>query len=101
MLKDLSIEVGRVVISKAGRDKGRCLMIYEVVDDDYVLLVDGTLRKIRSPKRKKIKHLDLKPECLDMIKEKIMTGQKVFDAEIKSRIESFGYGPVGPNGKEG
>jgi ribosomal protein L14E/L6E/L27E len=50
---------GQLVKSKSGRDKSRHFLILEVVDDDYVLLVDGDLRKLAKPKKKKIIHLQI------------------------------------------
>lgn len=52
---DLSI--GQIVKSKAGRDKGESFIVYDIIDDKYVLLVDGKLRKISRPKKKKVMHL--------------------------------------------
>lgn len=51
------IAVGSVVISKAGRDKGKKLVVVELVDEDFVNVADGGLRRVEKPKRKKIKHL--------------------------------------------
>ncbi|MDR1260175.1 MAG: hypothetical protein LBJ83_00355 [Oscillospiraceae bacterium] len=50
------MEKGRVVKSLAGRDKGA---FFAVVDFDniYCFLVDGDLRKLEKPKKKKIKHV--------------------------------------------
>jgi len=90
-MQDLSIEVGRVVHSKAGRDKGRFFVINGIIDETYVYVVDGELRKLAKPKKKKVKHLELKPEVLTGIKEKIETGKKVFDAEIKKAIKNTRY----------
>lgn len=44
--------VGQVVKSRAGRDRGRTFLIYEILDEDFVLVVDGDLRKLKNPKRK-------------------------------------------------
>lgn len=49
--------LGRVVISKAGRDAGNLYIIIEQIDDSYVLLADGRLKTIEKPKKKKLKHL--------------------------------------------
>ena len=49
--------LGQLVKTTAGRDKGRFMLIIEIVDEDYVYLVDGDLRRVENPKRKKIKHL--------------------------------------------
>lgn len=47
---------GSVVVSKAGRDKGRFFLVVSV-ENDFALIADGDLRKLENPKRKKLKHL--------------------------------------------
>jgi len=89
--KDYAIEIGRVALSKAGRDAGKTFMIIDVLSDDYVMVVDGTTRKIAKPKKKKIKHLSIKPFILDGIQKKILEGQQVFDAEIRKKLDSLGF----------
>ena len=49
--------LGRVVYSKTGRDKGKIFVIIQVVNDRYVMLADGDLRKIENPKMKNVCHL--------------------------------------------
>lgn len=81
-------QVGRVVVSTAGRDTGRVFMILSVVDDSYVYIADGDLRKLDHPKKKKLKHLKLTGIVLDNIAEKLKLGTKVYDAEIRKAIKS-------------
>lgn len=81
-----SIEVGRIVISKAGRDAGTVFMITAVLDGQYVEVANGTLRKLAKPKKKKLRHLEVTPLFLENIREKIEQGKKVFDAELRSAI---------------
>lgn len=57
MDKTFFIEVGQVVRSKSGRDSGKIFLVYKIIDEDYVLIVDGKSRKLDKPKKKKIKHL--------------------------------------------
>ena len=57
MMERIPMEVGRVVMSKQGRDRDRCFVILSVVDDQYVMMADGLTRKLDHPKRKKVKHL--------------------------------------------
>ncbi len=85
------VEVGRVVFSRAGRDKGKYYIIVDIIDEQYVNISDGDLRRLASPKKKKIKHLDMKPEVLENIKEKLQNGKKVFDAELRSAIKALRY----------
>jgi ribosomal protein L14E/L6E/L27E len=85
------IEVGRVVFSKAGRDKGKYFIIVDIIDEQYVTVADGDLRRLSSPKKKKNKHLDMKPEVLEGIADKLTNGKKVFDAELRSAIRALRY----------
>ncbi|SHH15654.1 hypothetical protein SAMN02745245_00677 [Anaerosphaera aminiphila DSM 21120] len=66
MDKTFFIEVGQVVKSKAGRDIGEIFLVYEVLDDNYVLIVDGKTRKLNKPKKKKIKHLMIYKDIVNL-----------------------------------
>ena len=48
---------GEIVRSRAGRDRGRVFVIVKLLDEDYALLVDGRLRTLERPKKKKRRHL--------------------------------------------
>ena len=48
--------VGRIVISKAGRDKGKAQVILKITEN-YLLVCDGKERRLEHPKRKSVKHL--------------------------------------------
>ena len=37
------MEIGKIVKSKQGRDKGKVYVVYEIVDNDFVKLVNGWL----------------------------------------------------------
>lgn len=54
--KDL---LGTVVLGKAGRDSDRFFVILDIIDNNYVMIADGSTRKLENPKRKKLKHLAL------------------------------------------
>ena len=47
---------GRLVRSKAGRDKKRTLAVL-AVEGQMLLLADGNLRTLARPKRKKMRHV--------------------------------------------
>jgi len=87
-LTDFDAEIGRLCLSKAGRDQGRYFIVKEVIDENYVYVVDGMMRKLAAPKKKKRKHLAMKPMVFAGIAEKFAAGVKVFDAEIASAIIS-------------
>jgi len=80
--------IGRLVISKAGRDSDKLFLITGIVDVSYVIIVDGDLRKIEAPKRKKLKHLLLTEKYSAEIKEMLIKGDKVSNAQIRKYIQS-------------
>ncbi len=82
------VEIGRVAVSTAGRDKDRYFVITDIIDSNYVYIADGDLRTKDHPKKKKLKHLKLSPQVLDGIAMKLKGGARVFDAEIRSAIRS-------------
>lgn len=85
---EYAVEIGRLALSTAGRDKDKIFMILDIIDEQYVYIVDGDLRTKEKPKKKKLRHLKLYPEVLSVIAEKLKEGKKVFDAEIRSAIRS-------------
>ncbi len=51
-------EVGMLARSKAGHDNGRVYVILDV-DEAYVYLIDGSIRTMSRPKKKKKKHVQI------------------------------------------
>ncbi|MGI6371579.1 MAG: RNA-binding protein [Caldicoprobacterales bacterium] len=89
MVEDNKMQVGRIVLAKAGRDKGNLFVIVDRIDHEYVLIANGRNRTIDKPKKKKIKHLEARPDVLSGIREKLLRGQKVFDAEIRKGLDAL------------
>ena len=52
------VKDGMFAISKAGHDKGNLYLIVRAAGD-YVYLVDGKLRLLEKPKKKKQKHIQI------------------------------------------
>jgi hypothetical protein len=100
-LKPIPIEPGRVVVSRAGRDAGRALVVLTMVDAQYALVADGRLRKAAKPKRKKFMHLTPKPVCIGGVLEKLTQNSALLDAEIRAALDLAGYGPTEKPNKEG
>jgi ribosomal protein L14E/L6E/L27E len=90
MLTTTDISLGQFVKSKAGRDKDRIFIIIEIVDEVYVRIVDGDLRRTESPKRKKIKHLAKMNEVSDDIQQKLNDNRKVTNQMVRREIEKLG-----------
>ena len=85
------MEVGRVVLSKAGRDRGHVFVVLAVLDECHVAIANGCQRKVDNPKKKKIKHLAAKPEVLEEIREKVFAKKRIFDSEVRNKLDAIGY----------
>jgi len=90
MMEEIAV-LGRVVISKAGRDRGRAFLIVGIADDAHVFLADGDLRKIARPKKKKLMHLKVEKTVAEETAERLKSGNLVLDAEIRKILMNLGY----------
>ncbi|QGU96900.1 RNA-binding protein [Clostridium bovifaecis] len=78
--------LGRVVYSKVGRDSGKAFIILDKIDDNYVSIIDGDLRKVEKPKKKKIKHLNITNDVIEDIKKLIISKESLSNAEVKKYL---------------
>ncbi len=81
------IEIGRLVYSKAGRDRGRPFLIWQIAGDKRVYVVDGILRRVHKPKLKNIIHLQTVNRGDPSIAERLNRGEKITDLEVRKIIE--------------
>ena len=89
MDSSLDISIGQVVKSRAGRDKGRIFLVIEVVDESFVYVVDGDLRRLDNPKLKKVKHLIVFNTVLLELKEKLEGNVKINNSYIRKLLEPY------------
>ena len=87
----MAVQLGQVVFSRAGRDAGRPFMVIALDEEGYALLSDGALRKMESPKRKKLKHIRPTKELFTNLGEKILGGGLPTDWEVRQALSSLGY----------
>lgn len=83
-MNKIPVEIGRVVISKCGRDEGRLFLVTGEIDDDFVLIADGDTRKLERQKKKRRKHLKPTLELRNDLRERIMKGEMPEDFEIRA-----------------
>ena len=76
------INISDVVVSTAGRDAGEW---FYVIDEDqtYLLLANGKDRPLDKPKRKKRKHVQKVLRSETRVAEKIRSGNKVLNSELR------------------
>lgn len=78
-------QIGGFAASKAGHDIGKCYVIFHM-DSEYVYLVDGRIRTIDRPKKKKKIHVRKLAWTDQTIIEKVLN-QSVKNEEIKRAIK--------------
>ena len=81
--------IGQYVQSTQGRDAGKDFIVVGIVDENHVLIADGGLRKIDKPKKKKVKHLIPKQELFSSLREKLLSGDCVYDAHIRKDLQAL------------
>ncbi len=89
MLLTTDISPGQLVRSKAGRDKDRLFIIIGIIDDQYVTIVDGDLRRVEKPKRKKIRHLSKINQVSETLQKAISEGE-LTNPLVRREIERLG-----------
>ncbi len=80
----IPVEIGRVVISKCGRDEGRIFLVTGEIDEDFVMISDGDTRKIAKQKKKRRKHLKPTLTLSQELRERILKGETPEDFEIRA-----------------
>lgn len=87
----MDITVGEIVRSKAGRDAGRYFVIKEIINGGYVLIVDGDLRKLERPKKKKLKHLEATGDLLQELIPGLNSASKslLTNADIRKALKNY------------
>lgn len=79
--------LGRVVRSTAGRDESKAFILMKVLDEQYVEISDGDLRKEEKPKKKKMKHLTLTNVVAEEIRDLLINNKKVSNATIRKFLQ--------------
>jgi len=78
-----------VVISLAGRDEGKLFFVL-ASDGTFVTIADGKSRKLEQPKRKKYKHVQKVPWSGTRVTEKLLSGGKVLNSELRRELAIAG-----------
>ena len=83
----VEVTVGDLVVSRAGRDKGRPFVVLRA-EEGFVSLVDGDLRKLDRPKKKKRMHVKPYPRK-GPCRMEFPEGTVLCDADIRKRIAAL------------
>lgn len=87
---------GEVVVSMAGRDKGKMYVVLSLEGDRYVRVADGLVRTARKPKRKNVRHLAglgrAKPEVIARLSRGRLVEDELLRRVISDKIGSLEQG---------
>ncbi len=83
-MSGIPVQLGSIVISKAGRDQGRLFLVVAEVDDDFVMVANGALRKMDRQKKKRRKHLKPTGAVVQAVRERLAEGRPIEDHELRA-----------------
>lgn len=82
------MEISDIVEAVSGRDQGARFFIINV-EGEYLYLADGKGRTVEKPKKKKRRHVRFISECHMETAEKLRSGQKVLNSELRRALAIF------------
>ena len=80
------LEVGRIAISRAGRDAGRKMLVVQELDADFVCVADGRHRQMARPKKKRRSHLKHTAHVDMALRERLLRHEAVADYEVRASL---------------
>ncbi|MCL1843508.1 MAG: KOW domain-containing RNA-binding protein [Defluviitaleaceae bacterium] len=81
----LTLQRGQIVFSKAGRDKGK-IMVVLASENEFLTLADGKHRTLQNPKKKKLKHVQPTKTIIQM---QPACGRALQDADIRKALKLY------------
>lgn len=81
--------LGQLVISTAGRDKGKYMLVVKLLDSKTVYVADGELRTIEKPKKKNVIHLKALNKRADYVAQKLENNRRVYNEEVRRALEEL------------
>ncbi|HRY12960.1 MAG TPA: KOW domain-containing RNA-binding protein [Syntrophomonadaceae bacterium] len=89
-VKDIGIDIlGKVVISKSGRDKGKAFVVIGILNERFLLICDGDIRKIENPKKKNTRHLSFTSMQAHDVLEYLQKGEKPPNHIIRKSLKQL------------
>ena len=85
------IQISDVVISAAGRDQGEWFYVIGR-EEGFLFLANGKNRTLENPKRKKQKHVEKVLRSETRVAEKLLSGDKVLNGELRRDLAALSRG---------
>ncbi|WP_125666713.1 KOW domain-containing RNA-binding protein [Paenibacillus baekrokdamisoli] len=80
-------EIGRIVRILRGKDEGSYAVIIGIVDERFVLIVDGDKRRFDQPKKKNVLHLQMQPVVSHEVTDSMRETERVTNAKLRYVIQ--------------
>lgn len=81
--------MGDIVRSLRGRDAGLFFIVL-AAEDEMLFLSDGRMRRAEKPKTKKRKHVEFAARTDNRVTQKLETGQRVTNNDLRRVLAEFG-----------
>lgn len=85
----MDIAKSEIVKSIAGRDSGKLFFVLET-EGEYLMLADGSSRRVEQPKRKKRKHVETFGSSDTRLALKIRSGERITNIELRRTLAEIG-----------
>ena len=85
----MKLQKFEIVMSTAGRDLGNIYIVKEILDENYVNVIDGKAKTILKPKRKKQKHLESLNSVETELEEIFEDKSKINDGVIRKILKKY------------
>jgi len=89
MQKSRTFELGQVVRILSGRGKDRYSIVIQLIDDRFVGIVDGDIRKFDRPKKKNRSHLEPQPYVCEEVAELLKQNNRVPNAKLRFGLQQW------------
>lgn len=81
--------IGQIVKVLRGRDLGKYAIVVEIVDQRFVMIVDGDKRKFDQPKKKNLLHLQLQPAISSEVVDSLQATGRVTNGKLRFALNKF------------
>lgn len=88
-MENVVLQVGRLVSSTKGRDKGRFYLVVDIEGETRVRVADGEGRKVDNPKRKNVRHLKFYDVIAEELANKARSEKRITSADVRKELKSL------------
>ncbi len=82
-------QLGEIVVSTAGRDRGKLYLVVNIINDNYLEVADGDKKRMERPKRKNIKHLNSTRYIDEELSIWLSHGKRVRNEDLKKCLKDY------------